>query len=157
MNSLAHFTHMKHQILFLIFTIFTICLVPKADETNKLYLTDDGKSFDGWSLHPEKNPKLVQAAKMTKESLPAEVFPEGHWGTVQDGFQLSLRFNKQTYTNGEPIIAALLLRNVTNRILRYGVGPDYVDCPVGFSVTLADGKQIPPLERFLSGGSAWQI
>jgi len=145
---------MKFQILFL---LFAICSMLRAAETNDLYLTDDGKSIDGWSLHPEKNPKLVQAAIMTNESLPAEEFPEGHWGSVQDGFQLSLRFDKQSYTNGEPICAILLLRNVTNRVLRYGVGPDYVDCPVGFSVTSTDGKQIPLLEKFFSGGSAWQV
>lgn len=93
-----------------------------AGETNVVYVNDNGRAgFD--------HAKNIQMAKTARESLPAKDFPEGNWGDVQDGFQLSMRFEKQIFTNGEPIVATVLLRNVTNS----DVSLSYSDLPVGYS------------------------
>lgn len=83
-------------------------------ETNELYVTENQYVHviymdNGESHHDD----LMIAARKTRESYPAKDFPEGNWGSVEHGFQLSLRFAKPYYTNGEPISATLLLRNVT--------------------------------------------
>ncbi len=48
---------------------------------------------------------------------PDEVDPSGGWGQKVDELDMSLRFPNRTFTNGEPIIAYLYLRNSspTNR------------------------------------------
>lgn len=87
----------------------------------------------------------VEAAKAMRECLPAEDFPEGNWGKVQAGMQMSLRFDKQVYKDGEPIVAILLLRNVTNQPVQHSAlaaGYGYADGPVEFEVAKSDGKSI---------------
>ncbi len=63
----------------------------------------------------------IQQAKKAEESRPAAVDPEGHWGGIVEGFQLSIRFSKDTFTNSEPIIASILLRNVSDKPNKYFV------------------------------------
>jgi len=110
-----------------------------AGETNVFYINDSG--------HGEfRNPKNIQAAKAARESLPAKDFPEGNWGAVQDGFQLSLRFEKQSFTNDEPIVATVLLRNVTNSdvSLNYSQLPvGYSDGPISFQIISGAGSNMP--------------
>ena len=81
-----------------------------------LFLTDSGFLF--W--YKSSGEKLIRvadirAAEKSRESLPAEQYPEGNWGTATNGFQLSLRFSKPTFTNGESVAAVMLMRNVTNK------------------------------------------
>ena len=92
---------------------------PKSSVTNSipanLFLTDDDNLF--W--YSSKNGRFVHLKDIAKaeklsESRPAENDPEGNWGTSTNGLQLSLRLSKQIFTNGEPIIAIMLLRNITN-------------------------------------------
>jgi hypothetical protein len=56
----------------------------------------------------------INQAEKLPESRPAELDPDGHWGEATNGLQVSLRFEKKFFTNGEPVVATLLLRNVTN-------------------------------------------
>jgi hypothetical protein len=63
--------------------------------------------------------RTIEAARGSKESRPASEDPEGHWGQATNGFQLSLRFEKEVYTNGEPVLATMLVRNVSNVQLQY--------------------------------------
>lgn len=83
-----------------------------------LFLTDNGMLFwYGRSGHVV-NLKSISEAQKSLESVPADQDPQGHWGhwgQPMNGFQLSLRFAKDSYTNGEPILATVLFRNVTNR------------------------------------------
>jgi hypothetical protein len=112
------------------------CFGLYANETNNLFITDDGFL----SIH---RTQLFEEAKKTKESLPANEFPEGNWGLAQDGFQLSLRFEKPEFTNSEPITAILLLRNVTNHVVTYlCVSEAGNDGPIRFMVTSDSGKTI---------------
>lgn len=96
----------------------------RASETNELYLTDDGYFIEDVISGNETSAKyhydaIIAKAKMSRESLPAIDFGEGNWGIAQNGFQLSLRFERPDFTNGRPITAIVLVRNVTNQILQY--------------------------------------
>jgi len=75
--------------------------------TNPIFLNSDNSYYSGGGSDPQK----IEAAKKTRESLPAKDFPEGNWGDLVDGVQVSLRFDKLSYTNGEPINAIVLVRN----------------------------------------------
>ena len=140
-----------------------ITLSVKADETNELYVTDNSVGI----VYSENaaiahHAALVEEAKKTRESLPAKDFPEGNWGEATNGIQLSLRFTKETYTNGEPIEAILLLRNVTNQMVKLGYlrQVDSLDGPARFQVLSDSGSLIPehyynPIaNQIMSGGSS---
>ena len=103
------------------------------------------------------DPQKVEAAKKSRESLPAEEFPEGNWGVVTNGCQLSLRFTKTNYTNGEPVEVILLLRNVTNQTARlnYLRRAELLDGPATFQIISDSGKVIPehyPSAQLFEGG-----
>jgi len=125
---------------------FGLALSVSTAETNKLYVTDDGflirQAANGQT---SMDPKQVEDAKTSRESLPAEEFPEGNWGKVQDGFQLSLRFDKPKYKVGEPITATILLRNITNRTLMYQAS--FIagkSSPIGLAVTDHQSNLVRP-------------
>ena len=114
-----------------------------ADETNLFYITDDTHLFDPAGMRENMNPKKIEVAKTMRECLPAKDFPEGNWGDVQGGYQMSLRFGKSVFTNSESIMAILLLRNVTNNTVLYDALPvGYSDGPIGFEVTDSNGRNI---------------
>lgn len=113
----------------------------RAAETNDVYVTDDG------FLSIRHSDKLEEAKK-SNESLPAERFPEGNWGAITNGFQLSLRFEKKVFTNGEPIRAIMLLRNTTtNRLLAYTAAFSPTRGPIGLKVLSESGGVIPPISN----------
>jgi len=87
-------------------------------EANKseFYVTDKEVPYGDT---PPFSEEQIENAKHAKESRPAEQDPEGNWGPVAEGFQFSLRFEKDAYTNGEPISACVILRNVSDRVLKY--------------------------------------
>jgi hypothetical protein len=102
-----------------------ICCFTGLSQTNKFFITDDPAGHNGDRI--VFSPQQIEAAKHAPECRPAEQDPEGHWGTNTEGFQVSLRLSKGTFSNGEPIVATIILRNVSNRELRYGepYGYDY--------------------------------
>lgn len=91
-------------------------LAKVSAQTNLFYVTDAGK---GRVPEPPFSSEQIESAQHAKDSRPAEEDPKGHWGPVQDGFQLSLRFEKDSFTNGEPITACVILRNVSDKPLTY--------------------------------------
>jgi hypothetical protein len=96
--------------------VFSTSLVGGFAQTNQFYITDEGK---GSVPNAPFSPEQIEKAKHAKDSRPAEDDPEGHWGAVAEGFQLSLRFEKDSFTNGEPVTACVILRNVSDRSLTY--------------------------------------
>jgi hypothetical protein len=46
-------------------------------------------------------------------------FPEASWGPTNKGIQVSIQFEKLTFTNNEPIRATVWVRNVTNESVQY--------------------------------------
>ena len=63
--------------------------------------------------------RSIEEAKRSKESQSAEQDPDGHWGEITNGLQMSLRFEKGEYRVGEPLTAVVLLRNVENVQLKF--------------------------------------
>jgi hypothetical protein len=92
---------------------------PEMPQSNQFYVPDDlllrGSKTTAFSF------EQIEAAKRAKDSRPAEDDPEGNWGTVSEGFQLSIRLEKNSFTNGEPISAYMILRNVSDKALRFPV------------------------------------
>jgi hypothetical protein len=50
---------------------------------------------------------------------PAENDPSGNWGFVDDGVQMSLRFDRQVYAMGQSITGILVIRNVSDEQRNY--------------------------------------
>jgi len=100
--------------------VFSASLAGVFVHTNQFYITDESKPHHEDRI-PVFSTEQIEKAKHAKESRPAEDDPEGHWGTASEGFRLSIRFEKATFTNGEPIFASILLRNVSDRPLTYWV------------------------------------
>ena len=97
--------------------ILSTSLATVLAETNQFYLTDDFVTHYGDTL--PFTPEQIESAKHAKDCRPAEQDPEGHWGQPTEGFQLSIRLQKESFTNGEPVTACVILRNVSGRLFRY--------------------------------------
>ena len=95
-----------------------LALFASAD-TNKFYVTDTAQTHYGGKVTITQ--EQIERAKHAPESRPAERDPEGHWGLVSEGFQLSLRFGKASFTNAEPIWARVIIRNVTDQQLSFPI------------------------------------
>ena len=65
----------------------------------------------------------MKAALSALDCRPAEGDPAGHWGTPWEGLQLSIRVEKEAFTNGEPVVACTTLRNISDRVRFFDVGP----------------------------------
>ena len=68
---------------------------------------------------------------------PAENDPTGNWGFVDDGVQISLRFDRQFYTMGQSITGILAIRNVSKEQRNYSTwGAPHVQ----FGIVVMDDK-----------------
>jgi hypothetical protein len=101
--------------LFLVNFLFA----PVLAQTNQYYIYDE--SVTPYLTNTIFTAEQIAKAKNAIDSGPVENDPNGNWGKVLEGFQLSIRFNKFSFTNGEPITAMVTLRNVTNKLLWYPV------------------------------------
>jgi hypothetical protein len=77
-----------------------------------------------WSPLPWRHfytipPEQMQAARPSSGGRPAEEDSDGYWGSPVAGFQLSIRLPKAVFTNGEPVIACVTLRNITDQVLGF--------------------------------------
>jgi hypothetical protein len=88
-------------------------------QTNNFYITDE--SLSSHQKPGSFSPEQIDAAKHAKESRPAKDDPEGNWGEISEGFQLSIRLLGNAFTNGEPIKAFVILRNVSDTNLQFPI------------------------------------
>jgi len=84
-----------------------------------LFLTDDNRLFAYKGHERLILVKRIEDAQKARESRPADQDPEGHWGRPGHGCQLSLRAEKEEFTNGEPVFVTMLLRNVSDKPITY--------------------------------------
>src|SRR6516165_5223792 len=96
------------------FTAFSLVLLA---QTNEFYVTEESHTNAYFTPTAEQ----IDRAKHANESHPAKDDPDGKWGQIKDGFLLSVRMAKSTFTNGEPVLAIIILRNVSNNPLTYFV------------------------------------
>ncbi len=130
---------MKHFIASLSFVIVSSGGSLLA-QTNEFYITDESRFSYGDTVGFTQ--EQIDRARQAKDSRPADKDPEGNWGAVTEGFQLSVRLPKSSFTNGEPITACVILRNVSSRRLRFGVTiPD--DILTHFTLKTDHGFLVP--------------
>ena len=98
-----------------VLTFFAMATVALA-QTNQLYVTD--KISTNYDLFCTVTNQAVNAA-YSPESRPTRDDPEGNWGQIYEGFQLSIRLEKANFTNDEPITASIIFRNVTNAPIKF--------------------------------------
>lgn len=133
--------------VFYLIAFFGVHLAAKGEAANEFFVTED-RYVRIMFLDGVASPyvDLMTADIRIRESLPVQDFPEGNWGGPEHGLQLSLRFNKTNYTNGEAIVAVLLLRNTsaTNlNLFEYCPYTEFCDGPANFNVVGPLGV-VPP-------------
>ena len=121
-------------------------MIARGEATNELYMTEDIQIMYRGNAGEIHQDAILAAAKKAREALSAKDFPEGNWGGVEHGLQLSLRLARPDFTNGEPIFATLLLRNTTTSNMNSFMYPPYTefcDGPADFNIASASGE-VPP-------------
>jgi hypothetical protein len=113
-----------------------------------LFLTDNGSLFWYKNSTGERvvHIKDIEAATNSPESRPASQDSEGHWGRATNGFQISLRFEKELFTNGESIVAITLIRNITSQPQNYFRPVQIVATKDGKPLERKDKKEIDVIE-----------
>lgn len=90
-----------------------------AEETAAYYFNTRDVPFYFEGGERKTNTFLLAKTRAAPECRPAALDPEGNWGSPQDGGQLSVRFRKAVFTNGEQIIATFYIRNIADKTLSY--------------------------------------
>lgn len=91
------------------------------------------------------SPQTIARAKEAKECRPAELDPEGNWGSRSAGGQLGLRLVKTQFTNEEPIMVTFYTRNVGTESLSWRIQTPGTK-PFGL-VVVKDGEREAMLTR----------
>ncbi len=135
---------------FLAFGIIQVIAgVPSTNSIpTNLFLTDNGSLFWYKNSTGERvvHIKDIETATNSPESRPADQDPEGHWGQATNGFQISLRFEKGLFTNGESIVAITLMRNITSQPQNYFRPIQIVAIKDGKRLERKDKKEIDVIE-----------
>lgn len=131
------------KIACLLIICFAIAESLHASETNVVYLMMDPVFHVGEEAQAIATAEQMKRESNSVESRPAELDPDGNWGTVVDGVQVSIRLSTNIFTLGQPINATVLVRNTTtNRVLL--PAPQYLS--VKFLVRDYKGNPLPPPE-----------
>jgi hypothetical protein len=118
-------------------------LVSFRNATNEVFLTINDFSFEALAKIRQG---LVDSNSLTKaldseESKPERKDPQGNWGPIAEGFRLSLRFASGEYKKSLPIVATILVRNVSLRDLEFD--RLMTDWDFQFAVHDSQGRSIP--------------
>src|SRR5207247_4417721 len=93
--------------------------------SEQFFVTEDDIVMTNEKGETILDPKKLEVARMSKFSRPPGEDPQGNWGVVSEGFQMSVRFDKESFVVGEPIVATVVIRNVSDRPLWYWISvPD---------------------------------
>jgi hypothetical protein len=139
----SRYSSLMNRIACLLIVYLAIIQSLRASDTNVVYLMMDP------IFHVGKDAQAIATAEQMKretnsvESRPAELDPDGNWGTVVDGVQISIRLSTNVFTLGQPINATALVRNTTtNQVLL--PAPQYLS--IKFLVRDSKGNPLPPPE-----------
>jgi len=103
------------------------------------------------------------ACRLPGEDLPADQDTNGNWGFLSEGFQLSIRFEKTAFSNNEPIVASIILRNVSESLLEHvSSKPDKTEFILhnegGIPVERIDVfRQSATIQQIVMGASRWPL
>jgi hypothetical protein len=76
-------------------------------------------SFFVTIANPLEMKTSIENARTNIECQPAKDDPNGHWGPIIYGYELSIRFKKFTFHTNEPVIATIIYRNAGTNILNH--------------------------------------
>jgi hypothetical protein len=71
-----------------------------------------GESLSGGKQDIQDLVQQKPTGRFGNEMMPATDDPKGHWGQITNGLQMSIRFYQGDYTNGQPVSAVIIWRNV---------------------------------------------
>ena len=105
---------------------------------------------------PQVGPNDLKAAQNIENLLPAELLP-GRWGPAENGLQISLKLDKNSFQTNEQIKATILIRNIGDQeaLVRVVRAERMFD----FEVRDEHGIQVPfsdRLVRFMAGGPGFE-
>jgi hypothetical protein len=101
---------MKQMILRFIPLILTASLF--GAETNITYLPMESVVHVGRGAASRTYEEMMRGAT-NSECRPAELDPQGNWGQISAGLQLSVRLSTNRFVAGQPIDLTVILRNTT--------------------------------------------
>ena len=129
-----------------------------AGQTNMLFRTTSIDGSEGISL---EELKMRTAGKLSgiysRETLPADQFPEANWGQLTNGIRVSVRTSdtnlnsKTNFTVGRPLHIAILLRNESENVVRY-TAAHWINYPFALTLT-RNGTRIAPRIPSVEGGA----
>ena len=112
----------------LILTLLVVASSSIAIDTNIIYVPLESGVPLSEAAKISAYERQLDLAKNSPESRPAELDPEGHWGAIASGLQVSIRFSTNVFISGHPIDATVILRNTTtNRVILPTSGPWTID------------------------------
>jgi len=148
-------TFMSTVLCFLAAASYALC-----QDTNAVFLPEDNEAQPvAWEIYgkptnvPAMSPeyqKEVDAAISAGECRPAELDPEGHWGSVVFGSQLSIRTATNVFTIGQPMPVVVIYRNTTTNPLPISITP----WPQNRIIVHDEAGKIVPDNSSIWGGSA---
>lgn len=91
------------------------------------------------------SPDDLEKVRTHREYLPAELDPQGNWGKPSNGVQMGLRFSAESFSAGDGIDAAVIVRNIGSVPLTYAIGAP-VELFLIPSITIdGNGQTVPRL------------
>jgi hypothetical protein len=110
----------RFLILRVLLLVFSTLDQPRAQNTNDVFLPEHVQPV---LYNTRKEADAIDAkafvdAIASGECRPAELDPEGHWGTNVYGFQLGIRCQTNIFRAGEPAPIAIIIRNTTTNGMR---------------------------------------
>lgn len=139
------------KLLIISATLFLVKSVFAGYETNSFFVTPNE-----WSS--VVTPDQIEDAKTNIECQPSENDPNGHWGPIYYGYQLSIRLNKDMFQTNEPVIATIIYRNTGTNVLHHGT-PYGGDLDFQIAILDENGRRLPDSfvpQRTTGHGSQWQ-
>ncbi len=116
-------------------------VIPWESFDEHIYLTDNDRLLTTDPITKKSGffASALREARKSSECRPATNDLAGNWGKSEAGFQMSLRFYQPVYTNNQPIVAVVILRNVSSQTQRWSM--DWIPERFYFTVNGPNGRQ----------------
>lgn len=90
--------------------------------------------------------KVIRAeGRFFRETLPADQYPEGNWGAVTNGIQMSTRVYETNCVIGKPVVAVILWRNASQTTVIFTHdAPPRIENYTFDLIMKRDGIPLPP-------------
>lgn len=136
----------KTSLVWLKWPMFSVLLILEFGVSELTLEASDQQSFptaNCWSwANPNAVDKDFSTEELARQTGPTTNDMAGHWGGVISDAQASIRFPKDIYSLGEPIIATILLRNSSDKNLTC-VATFLSEGPAPFSLIVLDDQRQP--------------